>query len=485
MPATGPPAPRPPRHCVVVGAGISGLAAAYQLRQLRPDLRVTVLESAPVIGGKLAQADVAGLSVDTGAESVLNRRPEAVELIRAVGLGGDLCHPATTAAAVWSHGRLRAMPTTVLGVPADLAGLARSRVLSRRGVGRAALERLLPGGGPPDGDVAVGQLVGGRLGQEVVARLLEPLLGGVYAGHAYRLSLLAAAPQVAALAARGGSLLTAATRTASERAAGPEVPVFAGIVGGIGRLPAAVAAVSGAEVRTSSTVRALRRTEGGWGVVVAGPRSAGSQPAEVEADAVVLAVPAAPAARLLEGVVPAAAAELAAVETASVAVVSLAVPADAVGGRLAGSGFLVPPVEGRAVKAATWSSRKWGWVGEQAGPDTVLARVSFGRHGESEVLLREDAQLVRLAVAELGDAVGLRGHPLDARVTRWGGSLPQYAVGHLDRVARIRRAVADSPHLDVCGATYDGIGIAACVADGQRAADRIVTGLPTDPDRQR
>lgn len=475
MPTTAPPSQRSQRHCVVVGAGISGLAAAHRLRQLRPDLLLTVLEAAPLIGGKLAQAEVAGLCVDTGAESVLNRRPEAVDLIRSVGLGNDLCHPATAAATVWSRGALRPLPPTVLGVPVDLPALARSGVMSRRGLVRARMERMLPAN-PITDDVAVGRLVRRRLGREVVHRLLEPLLGGVYAGHPDLLSLRAAAPQVAALAAQGGSLLSAAAREALRRAA-PEVPVFAGIVGGVGRLPTAVADASGAEIRTSCTVRGLRRTERGWSLVIGCVPPHDPVPTEVDADAVVLAVPAAPAARLLEQVLPSAAVELHGVESASVAVVTLAVPVDGFHPRLTGSGFLVPAVEGRAVKAATWSSLKWGWVGERAGAGTVMVRVSFGRHREAAVLQRDDASLVRLAVAELGDAVGLHGPLVDARVTRWGGALPQYAVGHLDRVARVRRAVAAVPHLDVCGASYDGIGIAACVADGRRAADRVAAGL--------
>jgi oxygen-dependent protoporphyrinogen oxidase len=136
------------------------------------------------------------------------------------------------------------------------------------------------------------------------------------------------------------------------------------------------------------------------------------------------------------------------------------------------------------VKAATWSSRKWAWVAEAAGPDTVVLRCSFGRHRESALLQRDDTDLVRLAVDELADAVGLRGQVSDALVTRWGGGLPQYAVGHAGRVERVRQAVADIQGLEVCGAPYEGIGIAACVADAQRAADRLLTGLQASQDRR-
>jgi len=459
-------------HCVVVGGGISGLAAAYRLSVLRPDATVTVLEAAPTIGGPLRLAEVAGAPVDVGADSLLNRRPEAVDLVRAVGLGDDLCHPANRQASVWSRGALRPLPPTVLGVPTDLAALVRSRTVSPRGVLRAGLDRLLPGA-PPSEDVAVGRWLSGRLGREVADRLLEPLLGGIYAGHADLLSLQAATPQLAALAADGRSVLAAARRACAERATVGDVPVLAGVAGGVGRLPRAVAAASGADVRTSSTVRELRRMGVGWRLVI----GRADRPVAVEADTVLLATPAVPTARLLADEVPSAAAQLRRVEAASVAVVTLAVAADRVGGALWGSGFLVPPVEGRAVKAATWSTRKWAWLGERAGAGTVLMRASFGRHGETAVLQHDDADLVELAVRELGDAVGLHGPVLDARVTRWGGALPQYAVGHRELVARVRSAVEPVVGLDVCGATYDGVGVAACVADARAAADRLVAGL--------
>ncbi len=463
-----------PPHLVIVGAGIAGLAAAHRIEASAPAVRVTLLEAAPSIGGKLAQDEVAGISVDTGAESLLNRRPEAVDLVGAVGLGDDLCHPATTAASVWSRGRLHALPPTVLGVPSDLSALARSGVVNRPGVARALLDRVVPGGQVSDDeDVAVGVFVRRRLGREVSERLLEPLLGGVYAGHADRLSLQAAAPQIAELAAGGGSLLAAAAAKAAARKSQPDVPVFAGVAGGVGRLPAAVADTLRAEIRTSATVRALQRTDSGWQLVV----GRADDPQLVSADTVLLATPAAPTARLLEGVAPAAVAELRAVESASVAVVTLAVPSMGVQADLAGSGFLVPPADGRAVKAVTWSSRKWAWVADRLGGDTLLLRASFGRHGEAETLQRSDAELVQLAADELADAVGLHGPLVDARVTRWGAGLPQYAVGHYDAVARIRAAVADVPGLDVTGATYDGLGVAACIADGQRAADRLVAAL--------
>jgi len=484
---------------VVVGGGIAGLTVAHRLATLGVSVRL--LEGSPRLGGKLAHAELAGVPVDTGAEALLNRRPEAVALAREVGLGDDIRHPDSTAAGVWSRGALRPLPPTVLGVPSDLAALSRSGVISPVAVVRAGLERLLPGrfgalptprdesADDPLEDVSVGRFVAGRLGPGVRDRLLEPLLGGIYAGSADELSLVAAAPQVAALARHGGSLLVAAERSRLEAGAKPAVPVFAGVVGGVSRLAESVAAAAvaaGAVLHTGVSVRALAARDPAspgarWQLAV-GRADLGEL---VDADAVVIATPAASATRLLAGVVPAAARELRRIDYASVALVTLAVPASGVWVPPERSGYLVPPVEGRAATAVTWSSNKWAWVRDRASHDhgggTVVVRVSFGRHRQANVLQRDDTDLVDLAVAELSDASGLSGPLIDARVDRWGGALPQYAVGHAARVARIRTAVEQTAGLEVCGAAYDGVGVAACVADGRRAAERIARWLAARP----
>jgi oxygen-dependent protoporphyrinogen oxidase len=225
----------------------------------------------------------------------------------------------------------------------------------------------------------------------------------------------------------------------------------------------------GFEVRTSATVRALRRTTTGWAVTV-GPTT---QPRTFEAAAVVLATPAAPTARLLGDEVPEAAAELAGIDAASVAVVTLAFRAqdvpDAVFDR---SGFLVPPVERRPIKASTFSFAKWAWVRE-LDPDVVVLRTSLGRAGEEATLQAADEGLVRVSLADLAAMAGITARPVDTHVQRWGGALPQYAVGHLDRVARIRAAVAVHPGLAVCGAAYDGVGIPAVIGSARRAVSQV------------
>ncbi len=457
---------------VVVGGGITGLAAAYALGlEGGPDLKVTVVEAGAAVGGKLRSGEVDGVTVDVGAESFLARRPEAVQLAGSVGLGAELVHPATAGASVWTRGRLRPLPAgTVLGVPTDLAALARSRVLSARGLCRVPLDLLRPAP-PQPADVTVGSYVRARLGAEVVDRLVDPLLGGVYAGHAERLSLAATVPALAAVARRGGSLLRGARNATGTRTGtgGGTGPVFATLAGGLHRLAAAVLAASGAELRLATVVRGLDPVPGGGWRLTVGPTRA---PESLRADAVVLAVPAASAARLLAPLVPVAAAALAAVDYASVGIVTLAYPAAAVP-PLPGSGFLVPAVDARVTKAVTFSTAKWAALAV-ATPGRVLVRASVGRAGEARDLQRDDPELIRSVAAELAAAVGLPAAPRAATVTRWGGALPQYAVGHLDLVAGLRRALAAYDGIAVCGAAYDGVGIPACIASGRAAAAAVL-----------
>jgi oxygen-dependent protoporphyrinogen oxidase len=256
-------------------------------------------------------------------------------------------------------------------------------------------------------------------------------------------------------------------------------PVFAGLRGGIGLLPERVAAHAGLEVRTGATVRELGRgADGGWRLVVGATRDAET----VAADAVVLATPARPTSRLLTEVVPAAVPELAGIDYASMAIVTLAFRVRDMP-PTTGSGFLVPPVDGRTVKASTYSFAKWDWVreagaGRGRNDGVLLMRCSIGRHREEATLQRTDGELVQLALEDLADAIDLSVRPVDTHVRRWGGALPQYAVGHLERVRRIRAAVAKAPGLAVCGAAYDGLGIPACIASAELAATQVLAALP-------
>ncbi|GAA4728359.1 protoporphyrinogen oxidase [Phytohabitans rumicis] len=431
------------------------MAAALRLRDRAPaGTTIIVYEQSGALGGKLRTGSVAGSIIEYGAEAFLVRDPEggdsaAVTLARRVGLAPDLVNPAIGQAAVAIDGTLLPLPGgTLLGVPGDLDRLD--------AVARADADRDRDGGGPllgPEEDVAVGALVRRRLGGEVVDRLVDPLLGGVYAGRADGLSLAATMPGLAR-AARSEHTLTGAVRAALAAAPRPPgTPVFATVTGGVSRLVAAVAAASGAEIRLDAPVRELTRSSAGWRV--------GTD----TVDAVILALPARPAARLLN--------VDAVVDYASVALVTLAVPAPELP-RL--SGFLVPATEGTLTKAATFFTTKWAHMRRADG--VALVRASVGRYGEEPALHRPDAELAAAVHSELSTLVSVDlPAPIGVHVQRWGGALPQYAPGHLDRVAALRAALP--PTLALAGAGYDGVGIPACVRSGEAAADEVMKGWGT------
>lgn len=453
---------------VIVGAGISGLTAAFEASASPHE--VVVLEGSPQIGGKLRLATIAGHQVDVGAESMLARRPEALDLL--ADLDVDPVHPASVGASIWTLDALRPMPKgTLLGVPADAAAL--EPLLTAAEVERVRAERIVR----VSGDVPVGELVESALGPAVVDRLVEPLLGGVYAGHARALSAAVAAPALLA-AAQHGRALTDAARAATAGSSTPtqSKPVFAGVRGGIGSLPKHLVRLlldRGVTVRTGATVRDIERTAHGWQVTVGETRS----PERIDADALILATPARATSRLLASVASDASAALAEVDYASMAIVTYAFR-NAESAVFAGSsGFLVPPVDGRRVKASTFSSSKWPWLADEAS-DITFARVSIGRHGEEADLQKSDAELAAAGMSDLRVALGDdMPRPVAAHVQRWGGALPQYAVGHLDLIAGVRSDLDGLPGLEVAGAAYEGVGIPACIGTGRKAAGAVLTHL--------
>lgn len=442
----------------MVGAGVAGLTAARDLAEAGHD--VLLLEATDRSGGKLRAGEVAGVTVDVGAEAMLHRRPEGTALASELGL--PITHPTSATSRVWTRDALRPLPRTLMGAPLDLDQLEVSGILSAEGM-RDARHQVVQ---QPHGDASVGELVGSRFGDEVVDRLVEPLLGGVYAGQARRISAQSAVPQLVDLIARPEFTLPTPPVDAP--------PVFASVDGGMWRLPAALEANlrnrPGAEVRHGATVTAVRRTGSGFVVTTAD--------GDETADLLVLATPAAPTGRLLADLAPAAAEELRQIGYASVALVTLAFRADDAGVPEAldvgASGFLVPPVDDRAIKASTFSFAKWDWV-RAAGEGLLVLRTSLGRFGEEASVQVADEALVQASLADLATATGLSAAPVDAVVQRWGGGLPQYWVGHLDRITRIRASVADVPGLAVCGAAYDGVGIPATIGSAHQAVSALLT----------
>jgi len=452
---------------VVVGAGISGLAAAWQAADAGAD--VVLLEADRRAGGKLASAMLLGRRVDTGADGFLARRPEGLDFVRDVGLGASLIEPAASSALVWSRGRLRRLPDgLLLGVPTNLVALARSGVLSPFGLGRAALDLVLPGDPVPDGsDVAVGPLVRARLGREVHERLVDPLLGGINAGDSDHLSLQAGVPQLAAAVQGHRSLMIAAWRARRRQLRAGPGPTFSSVEGGLGRFADQVArrlGERGVKLVLGFDAERVERRGAAWSVVTGrGARFAG--------DAVVLAVPAASAARLLEPHAATSAARLGEISSASVAMVCLAYRREDVGRALEGSGFLVPRRDGRLMTACSWASSKWP---EVAAPGTVVLRVSAGRAGDGRALALSDDVLVSRLHQELVAALDLTGEPAARHVTRWVDGFPQYRPGHADLVAGIEAGLPNG--LEVAGATYRGVGVPACIGSGRAAARRALAG---------
>ncbi len=470
------------RTAVVVGAGISGLVAARTLAA-ESGLRVRVLEGSGRLGGKLARTTyeapagsdgAESLALDVGAESMLARRPEGVALIDELGLADRRVAPTAAKAQVLIGGEIRRLPTSAMGVPTDLAALA--GYLSADGLARARTEPDRPA--PPLAtDVGIGAYVAERFGAEVTDRLLEPLLGGVYAGRSREFSFAAVNPALWARASAGGSLLAAAAGLAARRpAAAVDTPVFAGLDGGVTGLIDALAGdlrARGVRIDCGSPVVGLGPRPGGGFVLDVG----GSDREKVEADAVMLAVPAPASARLLAEVVVEAARELAEIPYASVAVLSLIVR----GAELTGSGLLVPPGELPTVKALTYAHNKWTWVAERAerrfGGPVGVVRASVGRYGEAETLQVPDDALLARTLRELSGVPGwAEAEVIESRVQRWGGGLPQYLVGHPDRARRIREAVAGRGGLALAGAYLDGPGLPACIASGLAARRCLAVG---------
>ena len=452
---------------VVAGGGITGLVAAREAA--KAGATVTLVEP-DRLGGKVRSSPFDGGVLDEAADAFLARVPEGVALCDELGLAGELVSPAARRAYVWSHGALRLLPEgQVLGVPTDLDELAVSGILSADGLARVRREPGLPLVVPP-GDVTIGSLMRARLGDEAAERLVDPLVGGINAGDTDQLSLAATVPQLDAALRSGHRSLIDACRAQRSAAAEPSAPVFFAPKAGMGALLAAlVDDLRDRNVRVvSDRVVALERTTGGWSVALA----AG---AALDADGVVLAIPAAHAAEVLRPHAARTATLLSGIAYASVAMVCLAAPRAAVERDLDGSGFLVPRAERRAITACSWTSAKWPHL---AGDGTVWLRASVGRDGDDAALALPDHALVDAVVADLADTMALRSRPAEVRVTRWSASLPQYRVGHLDRMDALDADLATAmPRVVVTGAALRGLGIPACIRQGAAASRRVLAAL--------
>jgi oxygen-dependent protoporphyrinogen oxidase len=464
------------RTFVVIGGGIAGLAAALELAEgSRPGSAaptVTLLEASDRFGGKIATEHRDGFLLEAGPDSFARHNPAGLGLVRELGLDERLL-PTRPGRVYAVHGRrLVPLPAGLhLVVPTRLAPALASPLLSWRGKARLLGDLVLPRR-RGEGEESVGSFVRRRLGAEYLARVAGPLLAGIHATDADRLSLEAAFPRLAGLERRHRSLILGARRESGgagrdHESGGARVT----LAGGLGELVGALVGrlgERGVELRTGRPAAALE--------AVGGPGS-GPAPAwrlrfegggELEADGVVLAVPAARAGRLLAGVAPGLAAPLAGLPAASTATVSLAYPRGAVRHPLDGVGFLVPAGEGLAVTACTFSSSKFPG---RAPEGHVLLRAYVGGSRGGERARGEEAELVARVHGELTDLLGLSGEPVLTRVHRFLDANPRYVLGRAEQVGAVEAALP--PGLALAGCAYHGLGIPDCIASGRRAAQRL------------
>jgi oxygen-dependent protoporphyrinogen oxidase len=471
----------PPQHVVVIGAGMAGLAAADALTDAAtgPRPRVAIVEPSGRPGGVLETVRDSGWLVERSADNFLAARPEARALVDRLGLAAELVgvDPGARRALVWHAGR--GVPAPVgfrLLAPGSVAGILSSRLLSPAGRLRVLLERFVPQRAATD-DESLERFAVRRLGREAFDRLVQPLAAGIWTADPARLGLAPALPEFVAMERDCGSLWAGERRRLGARAAaaaaGARYGQFLTLAGGIDRLPRRLAEVLGGRgVRfVTGTATALARpARGAWEVTVR-PAAGGAE--RLAADAVVVAVPAPAAARLLAAVDPAVAADLATIEYAGSAVVSLGFRRADVPHPLDAAGLVVPRSAGRRVLAVSFSSVKYPG---RAPEGHVLLRAFVGGALDPAALDLDDAALESLVRGELAVLLGIRGLPVFSRIDRWAGAMPQYHVGHADRVAAIERAVAAIPGLALAGAAYRGVGIPQVIASGQAAARRVLGG---------
>lgn len=446
------------RSVAVIGGGISGLAAAHHL--LDAGASVTLFESAPVLGGKIASATVDGLTLPTAPDAFLARQPQVIDLANELGLSDQLIAPTAREARIARGSRLHPLPPNLLGIPTDIDALHASDLISPDGVTRAALDLDAPDD-RPDGDESVGALVRRRLGDEVLEYLVDPLLGGINAGDSDRLSAISGVPQVGTARALSPSLIEAVRLLRARATPNPDAPVFLTPVGGLQTLIDAL----DHRIRSDAIVRC------GTKATIAGEPGAWTVNGEAF-DRVIVATPSEPAAQLLDGLAPHAAKELRKLESSSVALVLLVLPPNSIDLDPSVSGVLVPRLEGRTVTAVSVATHKWPHLTSDG---RVVLRVSVGRRTKTDWLDLDDAQLLHAIAADLTDLVGRRDEPIAAHVTRWMNALPQYDVGHAERVDHIENELAQqAPGVLLAGPMLRGLGLPACVGGGRAAATRAL-----------
>ena len=460
----------------IVGGGISGLSAAFELEERRwagADLEYVLYESSPLLGGTLRTELIDGCVVEAGPDSFLTEKPWAADLCRRLGIADQLIGSSDRERKTYIlvRGRLVEMPDGLMFmVPTKIWPTALSPLFSWSTKVRMAREWFSPPT-PAHEDESVAAFVERHYGPQMVERLADPLLSGVYGGEAASLSVRAVLPRFAEMERGHGSLGRAmlAARKKSRHRANPAPPIFTSLKNGMQQLvEAVVARLSASSLVVNARVESIRPGGGGWDVEFAGSANGG---ALEHFDAVILAVPTHAAASLLRNCAAELAGELAGIGYTSSITVGLGYDGDVRRMLPPGFGFLVPRSEGRLLLASTFVHNKFPF---RASADRALLRCFFAGADADRVWGRSDAEIVAVVREELRQILGLRAAPRFARVFKWKAAMPQYGVGHLERLQQIERLRAQMPGLALCGNGYRGIGIPDCVRSGAEAVEFVV-----------
>ena len=474
-----------PRTVAVIGGGISGLSTAYALHEKAAaagiSIRCTVVDAAPDWGGKIVTHRVGDLVTEAGPDSFLSQKPAGLELCAKLGLTDQLINTNETSkrACVFSQGRLRELPEGLVVIsPNQLGPFLRSGLLSWSGLARMGLDLAMPVKRSSN-DESLASFFRRRMGRQAFERMLEPLMAGIYAGDAEQMSVQATFPRFVELEQQYGSvirgMMTARKAGSSARPAGPKRTMFVSLKNGLSDLVTALVArltEQGVTLRGGCGVEALRvrsHQPGRWMYdLILNDGSA------LSVDSLVLATPAYVSAELVRPLTPIAGGLLEMIPYASTATIAMAFPRTAVSGAAEGFGFVVPRAEGRDLIAATWTSLKWP---HRAPTDQLLVRCYVGGVGREAILQLDDQALVARVREELASMCGVTAEPGYVEVNRWMKAMPQYTLGHLDRLNQIEGALSRYGGLVLTGAGYRGVGIPDCIRDGAIAADRVVRYL--------
>lgn len=461
------------KKVVIVGGGITGLAAAYRLQTLAPEINVTLIERDTRLGGKISTERVDGFVIENAPDSFLSRKPQAIALCQELGITNRLQgrNSAHTNTYVMRNGTLYDLPAGLTGlVPTNLDALASSPLISTEGKRRLAKELTLPPAPPNKGDESLADFASRRLGKEVFEQLIEPLMGGIYSGDTKQLSLAATFPQLRQLELKYGSLikgLLAKQETSSQSQTEPAYPPFLSFRTGMQELiEVLVQRLTQSTLLTGHAVESLvpDKTKTGYALTLTNGR-------RIQADAVILTTPAYITAKLVAPWDKALADAHRAIPYASTAVVTVAYEESKLPIRLDGRGYVIPAVEKTEVKACTWTSCKWTG---RAPEGFALLRLFLGRYGKRNILQESDEQLVMLARQELKRTLNITAAPHFTRVHRWPQAMPQYNLGHVERLAQINSQLAQHKGLLLAGASYRGVGIPDCIRSADQAAKNAV-----------